>query len=798
MRAAGFLIALCLCAPVTAAELKRGPLPIHLAGPQLAPLHAADALVLEGQVEAYAPVTVVVRMDDSASYDYASRANVERSLPPGAFTWRINLDGLRASNGRAMPADAIRQLIVFAPSDDAQVRISRLAAVKASELPAGARGYAFGSADAPLPDGFTRAGPDSPLIVEGAPSPVARPAPDPLIASGLRGVERLRIPWPEGRARVTIWADDPGEWELLPHPLKQRITVNGRTVHARDWTPDDWIAERYLRGLAHEHRPDDDAWSAFGRWRGAPFIMDVDVAADGIMIALDGDGPAAQFINAVLIEQSGQRGAVDAVQAQRAQWYRAQWPVIAPRQPANAIVMPAQQTRTLPERRVILAPGTGVRITLAVRGGATNQPRVALDAPETGGVALQARIWAGQWRLAREGAADTVLRLNDDLLRADAEALPLMAERARTYQIWLHASEAAAPGAYRGALMIEAGGGAVRLPIIAEVAEVRLPANDRAGFYLDEAPHWRWFADTGQRAAQTACDLAFLSSMGIRGNAPVLATPAPPDFTAFLDDMRAANRARTTVPWLAYAPLKRLLTREGQVAPQVLAELAKRLEAGRLPRPVWSLADEPGNADQSAQGLAEQASALRASVPKIRLAGHLNAPHDAALAPLFDVILINQGYGIDLRDIAGAERTGPQVWLYNTGRPRLTAGLWLWATGARRYLQWHARMPTADPFDPLDGREGDVQMIYPNATPCPAQPHIDRRLLDMAEGVVDGRWLAWLDAQGSEAAGALRRKIKRQLGATWASAARLGPAEMAAIRREIIALAKSREQGARE
>jgi len=63
---------------------------------------------------------------------------------------------------------------------------------------------------------------------------------------------------------------------------------------------------------------------------------------------------------------------------------------------------------------------------------------------------------------------------------------------------------------------------------------------------------------------------------------------------------------------------------------------------------------------------------------------------------------------------------------------------------------------------------------------------------------VDGRWLAWLDAQSSEAARALRRQIKQQLGATWASAAKLGPAEVAAIRREIIALAKSSEQGARE
>jgi len=426
------------------------------------------------------------------------------------------------------------------------------------------------------------------------------------------------------------------------------------------------------------------------------------------------------------------------------------------------------------------------------------RPEVALDAPVADGTALRAHVWAGQWRLTREGAADTVLRLSDDLLRADVESLPLGPERARTYEIWVQAPEDAPPGAYRGALSVRAGEGAVRLPIIAEVPDLRLPANDRAGFYLDEAPHWTWFGNGAQRARQIACDLDFLGAIGIRGNAPALSTPAPPDARAFLDDARAAHSAGTRAPWLAYAPLKRLIAREGQGAPDRLAELAERLDAHGLPRPVWSLADEPGNAGQTARGLESLARRLRAAVPDIRLAGHLNAPDDTALAPLFDVILINQGFGIDPANIAAAVRSGPHIWLYNTGRPRLTAGLWLWATGARRYLQWHARMPTADPFDPLDGREGDVQMIYPRATPCPDQPHINRRLLEMAEGVTDGRWLAWLDRQPGAAAETLRRRIRQRLGTTWKRAARLDGADMSTIRREIIELATSPKESARK
>ena len=798
MRAASFLLAICLCAPVTAAELMRGSLPIHLGGGQVAPLGAADELLLRGRVESGDPVTVVVRIDDGASHDYASRANIERVLPPGAFSWRISLHGLRASDGRPMEASGIRQLIVFAANTAANVTITRLAAVEASKLPGSAKGYAFGPENAALHAGFKRVGPDSPLIVEGTPVAVARPAPDPLIAGGLRGVALLSLPWPAGRARVTIWAEDPGEWEFLAHPLKRRITVNGQSVGARDWTAEEWIAKRYLRGLAHEHGPADDAWSAFGRLRGNRITTEVEVGAQGVEITLGGDSPAAQFINAVLIEPAGQQAAEDAVRVARAEWYRAHWPVVASSETTAAIDLGTGDMRKLAPQHITLAPGTGERITLRLRTPETTLPEIALVPPETDGVALSANIWAGQWRLTREGAADTVLRLTDNLLRADVEALPLGPERARAYEVWLSAPHDAPPGVYTGALTVRAGGGAVRQPIIAEVAVLQLPENDRAGFYLDEAPHWRWFGDTGQRAKQIACDLDFLASFGIRGNAPALATPAPPDFAEFLGDMRATSRAATAAPWLAYAPLKRLMAREGEAAPSVLAAVAGRLNEAGLPRPVWSLADEPGNADQSARGLQERARALRASIPDIRLAGHLNAPHDAALAPLFDVILINQGYGIDRDDITAAKKAGPEVWLYNTERPRLSAGLWLWASGARRYVQWHARMPTADPFDPLDGREGDVQMIYPRAMPCPEQPHIARGLLQMAEGSVDGRWLAWLDLQTGAAAETLRRRINKRLGDTWAHAARLDAADMSAIRHEIIALATSQRGSARQ
>ncbi len=208
-----------------------------------------------------------------------------------------------------------------------------------------------------------------------------------------------------------------------------------------------------------------------------------------------------------------------------------------------------------------------------------------------------------------------------------------------------------------------------------------------------------------------------------------------------------------------------------------------------MPAPVWSVADEPSNPDQGGKALREWVADLRKFAPQARLAGHLNASADIALLSLFDVVLVNQGYGIDLARLQKTANKGREVWLYNTGKPRFSAGLWLWRTPATRYLQWHARMPTADPFDPTDGREGDVQALLPGRDVCAATPDINESVLDMAEGLVDQRWLAWLDTEPSAAD--LRARILARLGTEWKAASALDGREMDDLRRDIEAMART-------
>jgi len=47
-----------------------------------ADLNDNDTISIDGTVEGPNPVTVVLRIDDALSKDYAGRTNLERSLPP--------------------------------------------------------------------------------------------------------------------------------------------------------------------------------------------------------------------------------------------------------------------------------------------------------------------------------------------------------------------------------------------------------------------------------------------------------------------------------------------------------------------------------------------------------------------------------------------------------------------------------------------------------------------------------------------------------------------------------------------
>jgi hypothetical protein len=404
---------------------------------------------------------------------------------------------------------------------------------------------------------------------------------------------------------------------------------------------------------------------------------------------------------------------------------------------------------------------------------------MTLDPPSLDGRRLAAMLHGAARRLDRPSPLAPVL---SPLARVfEPDMVPDHDPTGRPLLVTVEVPADARPGAWHGAVVA----GERRIPLRVDVVAAELPPTPPTGVYLADPPHDRWFG-TDPRQSR-ACRLRTLAGLGLTAVAPPLDAAAPARLAA---DAAMVEAALGAGPHLAYQTLQHLMERLG--TPGALAALPALHAAA--PGLLWAVADEPGNPGPHGRSLAEHIDAIRAAVPGIRLAGQLNAPADRNLAMRLDVALINPGYGIAPADFAALREAGVEGWTYNTGPERLIAGLWGWHAGAAGHLAWHAMMPTAHPFDPTDGREGDALLLPPVGDPCAKNPTIDERLAALAEGAADRRWLRWLDAraEADPAAAALRARLVAAMPPTWDEArARFDAAALDAIRAAIAALART-------
>jgi hypothetical protein len=771
---AGFLALLLCCAalPAAASTLRR----------ELGPAEPLAELVLRGENRAAAPRLVVLRVDDRAGPSYADRANVERLVPPGPFVLRWRLALLETPRGRLLDTTALRQAIAFAPQG-AEVALATLGLESPPALPEGVLGWSFAPPGAAPLAGMEAVALDDPRLSGPTPRFVRRNGEDPILARGMARVTRFVAPLPPGRWRIALWTEDPGAWETLPPLLEHRVRANGRDIHVIRRDAAGWIAERYFAGRDGEPGAAAMPFDAIGARRGGRIEAEVEVTGQGLVLELAGHPHAATHIAALLAEPAAAPPrAVAALEGMRAARFAETWPVLA--RPAP-IATPALRLDA-PEPQVAAQGGLAIlRFTAA---GPTAGPARATLAWQ--GAALPARLTWAQWRWRRPAPETPGLVLEPIHWRGDMDALTLPAGLPRPLAVLVRIPAEATPGPRRLRLTLEAAGRRVTAEAVLDVLPLARPAPAaRVGAFLDVAPHLASFpAFREQVRAQTRCDLDALAAIGLDAVAPPLTTPDAAGREAFLGDLREAA-ARFAPPLPAYAPLRRLARAEGpEAAAALAAEAARAATAAGLPPVAWVVADEPsgGGGIEAARRLA---GAMRAAAPGALLAAHLNDPRDAALLPLLDLATVNHRFGADAADIARLRTAGVAPWLYNMPRLRLAAGFYLWRSGADGLLQWHARMPTADAFDPTDGREGDMQFLWPTPGVCDA-PDLDADLLALAEGAEDLRWLAWLEASPAPEAASLLARLRRAIPDRWQDAAALPPATEAAWRAEITTLAR--------
>ena len=769
-------------------------------------------LSIVGENTSGAPELVVLRVDDGQSSGYAQRLGEERIVPPGPFRIRSLPGQWTTPSGRKIDITDIRRMIVFAGDGQPAVTLGKITIEQGFAMPDGAHGWKMGPGGGAVFPGFEALIANDPRLIGKTQIAITRPSGDGLIGTGLRGVDRFEVPWQNGDWTVTLWTEDVGEWEFLPHELNRKIVVNGHTALEYHLTPGQWVHNVYYAGREGEALADGDPWTLFGRRRGGLVTINVPVTDGRLTVEQSGDGLEATFLSAVLIEPASDGyKALQAVQAARRERFLERWPVtgfdkggpvpagvtIGLLKPGTNAVpgwRPPAQAEAMPIRSV--ARGGLVSLDfMALSADEMKQATVTVHAAAQGSRELFTEMRWGQWRFTRPDPSIAVLEVTADHLRGDMENMALRAGLPRRINMIIQASEKAPPGIYKGSVTVSAGGRSATQPFEIEVLPVTLAAATQGvGVYMEDPPYDEWFnmPDAGRDRA-ASCDLNFMVRLGLTSVSPALVTPDANHLTRFANQMALVRDAGFTGPVLAYAPMKRLIAGvgiDGIGGPMSL--LGTLLRQRGEPGPLWSIADEPGNPGSMPEDLEHIRRNLRGILPEAKIAGHLNHKEDRKLLPLFDDVFLNTGFGIDADELKEIRAKGTIPWLYNMPNMELAAGFYLWRSGAAGYLQWHGRIPTADPFDPTDGREADIMLLPITEQSCLAVPDIDDGLLRIARGIDDARWMTWLEglATTNKDARSLLEKIRRAVPGEWKGTVR-PQVDLVALRGQLTQFARS-------
>ena len=728
---------------------------------------------------------LVLRLDDTENPVFGNRVNLERVIPPGPFRVKTPIAGLKTPSGRVLNSSHLTRLIAFTVDEASELIIEESRFLQPKPLGHGAKGWDLGKPTSPVWPGFSLLTPNSPLLSGSMLKAIDRgekkQAADALSFDGIRGIETLSLPLEAGQWYITLWIRDPGEWEYLPHPLKVKITAENRTVHELTQSPAEWLSAEYMKGVSEEAQPLDTSWKLFGQRRSHRISFPVQVDQNGLQIQFSGHQPEAGFVAAVLAEPDSMYPARYQVEAKRSQWWDENWPIEAWPMFTQTITdyrLHGFWLEPQKDLKAAAAPDTWTTFDVYLHHrGMPGGANVSLEPLSSGSVELDATVRWGQWQVRRTRLSSTLLRPDADYLRSGS--LPDLARhpKPRRFHLAIYIPPNTPSGFYTGNLVVQLGQRTLKKPVSVQVIDVRLPKADRpVGVYLDRSPHLDWFEETRATAEQQIqCDLQYLRKLGITGISPPLPTPhTPKGHEDFVEQIRELEKLGYVPPFLAYTPFKRLLAGTGtEKTFEAITSLNRELGSRYSSTPAWVTADEPSNPGNTVS--VDDIRHYRTLKPtNSKLAGHLNHESDSKYADAFDLILVNDGYGADRDRIQKLQRHA-DVWLYNLANRenpanlRAASGFFLWKVHADGFIQWHARMPTADPFDPTDGRESDVQFFYPSIEPCSTIPELDASLFQLVEGIEDLRWLMWLEYQAKRRTDAqsLMQELTRVIPEDW-------------------------------
>ncbi len=753
---------------------------------------AGTELLLSGKNHSNKQQLLAFRLDNASSNNYRNRVNQEYSLPPGEFSLSIPLTGLKTSGGHLL-RQPYGELFLFTTRQNSGLTLHEVKITLPDILPDNTLALDFGHKDSAVFPGFQQILQDDPRLT-GKLLPRFRKSGDALVRDGIEGIEAVTLAWPNGRWKLSLWTEDQGDWEYLPHYLSRRVNVEGHHLVDEQWTVDQWIQKKYFAGIRKEAGIDADLWQLTGERRSGLIQKVIKIVDGTLSLTIDGNS-AARYLSALVLEPVNGEFSSQ-IQQQRKQRFTSQWPVSKPDYglPSELTLEDvSDQIKNSQTGAYPAAKNTRLNLVFEINSPADDsKPVVAISAPSTkDGHKLQVETRYGHWRYERPYPYATSLVLADSFLRSDLDQLTLSNQLPRRVHLQVNIPENAASGSYKGSIQLFSNGQLILKEYTIQVLPFTLPKLDAPiGLYLEPAPYYDWFSHLKKdKPAVYACDLSLLAAHGFSTVAPALATPnSEVNRHIFIQQLHELNKFEFKHSILAYAPFKRLLENGHQNTFTSLLKLKEMMAGKSLPKVYWSIFDEP--VEDRFASIAQSAIMLHNPNLAFKTAGHLNHPKQYEISNAADLLLINHGYGVNENSI-GMLQKGSRVWLYNMPVPRLAAGIFLWNSAAEGYLQWHGRAPTADMFDPTDGREGDVVYIYPWHSDCPGTISVHRRFLDLHEATMDYRWLQWLEntSEDSTKAKKLLELIRKAIPKNWKNAEAMSLDRVMDIRRQIIELA---------
>ena len=766
---------------------------------------ARQELVVTGENTSSKPVSVYLRIDDTASKDWYSRGNATATFPPGPFVLRSPVSAWVTPAKSRLDRTQIKRIVVSLGDGEGPVTFNGVHVESGTPVPADALALRFSpSADISVP-GFETVLPNDPRLNRPAGSLVRTPN-DPLLSSGLNGLDTITVPWTKSAtATVSLWTEDQGEWEYFPHSLNRTITINGQVVLQQSLTPQEWVDQVFLRGVWKEAMIDGDPWTIYAQDRAGLLTATVPVVDGKIVVQVQSDGPPNNgYLAAMVIAPGDSDAAVDAVEAWRRARYLERWPVVD--KPVNPALATGVTLRVIPpgagrSMRPFWDPALPVTTDVrAPRGGIVSvdflafanqddlMPQVQVNAPA--GVSPQLR-W-GKWTYMRRDAGERALSITADVLEGDMSQMRIATGVPRRINVTFTVPDTAS-AAFPVTLAMDIAGSHVEATVNVDVIPLALPATDRPIGYYVAAPNYEtWFPPAPAEVdRQMACDFAALRSFGLTGVSPELIPPFPDTLGRYLTQMKLVQAAGFRAPYFDYTSVKHMMDKvDAATTGRYVAGAQQALAGAGVPNPLWSIADEP--MPGTAAELKRVRDALKLSAPDANISGHLNDAKVRDLVPLFDTLLVNNGFGVGAALFGQMRAQNVVPWLYNMPDHRAASGFLQWRVGASGYIQWHARAITADPRDPTDGRETDFAVLPLTPNRCQSVPTVDATLLDMTDGIADLRWLLWLEARaaGDAKAKSLRDALFAAVPADWAAYAKAPPA-LPALRGRIEDYARS-------